>query len=63
MGQSSPINSEWKTGCITQSIISKEPSWCEPERIGTTGTLQIPAFSGLQAYLEQAIKEKTVHWR
>ena len=40
MGQSSPINSEWKTGCIGQSTGTEEQVRKEHARIDKTGTFQ-----------------------
>ncbi len=55
MGQSSPINSEWKTGCIIQSNKIKESSWCEPAMMKKTGMSQVPAIPRLYACWEQVI--------
>ena len=45
MGQSRPINSEWKTGCITKSNRTEELNCCEPaktkRRAGTLQTISI----------------------
>ena len=40
MGQSSPINSEWKTGCIGQSTGTEEQVRKEHARKDKTGTFQ-----------------------
>ncbi len=58
MGQSIPISSEWKTGCITKSNI-KLRTWCEPVWIG--GVVQrykLSVFTRLKLVESKGCKEK-----
>ena len=46
MGQSRPINSEWKIGCITKSTETEEPTCFEIARMESrTGALKLSVFT------------------
>ena len=60
MGQSSPINSEWKTGCIGQSTGTEEQVRKEHARIEKTGTFQSDSIFSAIGLQYQALTEKTV---
>ena len=57
MGQSSPINSEWKTGCIGQSTGTEEQVRKEHARIDKTGTFQSDSIFRAKGLQFQALTE------
>ena len=58
MGQSSPINSEWKTGCIGQSTGTEEQVRKVHARIDKTGTFQSDSIFSAIGLQYQALTEK-----
>ena len=58
MGQSSPINSEWKTGCIGQSTGTEEQVRKEHARIDKTGSFQSDSIFSAIGLQYQALTGK-----